>query len=87
MTVTSGPQTTTGPDLSTTYLGLQLSGPVIVSANAFITPVLAISTVPGAFFSDVMRMDDSPKRAITLSFGVVLEKAMPLAFLAMPISL
>lgn len=33
MTVTSGPQTTTGPDLSTTYLGLQLSGPVIVSAN------------------------------------------------------
>ena len=33
MTATSTPDTTAGPDLSTSYLGLELSGPVIVSAN------------------------------------------------------
>jgi dihydroorotate dehydrogenase (fumarate) len=33
MTATSSPDTSAGPDLSTSYLGLNLSGPVIASAN------------------------------------------------------
>jgi len=52
---------------------------VIVSLNAFMTPVLEMSMIPGAFFSDVTCPDTSPKLAVTLSFGVVLEKPMRFA--------